>query len=299
MKFIPHFGLGIKSYLNSVKFIFANHLWKYFIIPLILFGIIFYTGHYFEGLSDAAKTTIEGEEYSWGFIGRIGLWMKAQFYAFLKFLFLDATKYLVMIFLSPLLAIISEKTEEILTGNQYKFSLRQLIIDVKRGISIALRMLFVEFLLAYVLWNLLCKIMGWDTILTYMDGEDQKSFIYQGGVVLIGAYFYGFAYVDYINERLRLTIKESWRFMKRHAGLAFALGLVYSLFYRIPSMINTGNALWNTVLDNFGVLFAPVLAIVAATIAMHKLVDLNNSQFAKKSTLTKETKNQEKIETTK
>jgi len=39
----------------------------------------------------------------------------------------------------------------------------------------------------------------------------------------------------------------------------------------------------DTVLDNFGVLFAPVLAIVAATIAMHKLVNLNNSKFAQRT----------------
>ena len=71
--------------------------------------------------------------------------------------------------------------------------------------------------------------------------------------------------------------------MKKHAGLAFAIGGVYSLFYKIPSLIPTDNKWVNTILDNFGVLFAPVLAIVAATLAMHKLVDLNNSKYAKKS----------------
>lgn len=281
MKFTKHLTLGFRSYLEAAKFIFTNNLWKYFVIPLILFGIIFYTGHYFEGISDSAQSSIDAKQYSWGFIGRVGLFLKVQFFALLQFLFLDATKYLVMIFLSPLLAILSEKTEEILTGNQYKFNLRQLIIDVKRGIGIAIRMLIAEYVLILLVWRPVCWLLGWNSILLYEDGE--KAFIVQAGIVLIGAYFYGFAYVDYINERLRLSIKESWRFMKRHAGLAFALGLVYSLFYRIPSMINTDNAWVNTFLDNFGVLFAPVLAIVAATIAMHKLVDLNNSKFAQKS----------------
>lgn len=176
-----------------------------------------------------------------------------------------------MIFLSPLLAIISEKTEEILTGNKYKFNLKRLIVDVKRGIGIAIRMLIAEVLLAFVLWEwIVAPLFGVNEIIVDVV------------TLCIGFYFYGFAYVDYINERLRLTIKESWKFMKRHAGLAFAIGSVYSLFYKIPSLINTDNTWLNTLLDNFGVLFAPVLAIVAATIAMHKLVDLNNSKFAEK-----------------
>ncbi|MGB1040292.1 MAG: EI24 domain-containing protein [Flavobacteriales bacterium] len=275
MKFTKDFKLGISSYVLSVGFILRNGFLKYLLIPLVLFGIIFYTGHRFEEFSNNAAAAIDAGNYSWGFIGKIGLWIKQGFFYLLKFLFVDATKYLVIMFLSPLLAILSEKTEEILTGNKYKFNLKQLIKDVKRGIGIAIRMLVAEVLLAYVLWEwIIAPLLGVNDFLTDTI------------IVLIGAYFYGFAYVDYINERLRLTIKESWKFMRKHAGLAFAIGLVYSLFYRIPSMINPDNKILDTVLDNFGVLFAPVLAIVAATLAMHKLVDLNNSKYAKKKTPT-------------
>ncbi|MEN8927464.1 MAG: EI24 domain-containing protein [Flavobacteriales bacterium] len=269
MKFTTNLSLGFKSYLEAVGFIFKHNLWKYLIIPLILFGIIFYTGHKFEALSEAAKTARGGEDV--GFLASSWLFIKVQFYWFLEFIFLDATKYLVMIFLSPLLAILSERTEEILTGNKYKFNLKHLIIDVKRGIGIALRMLVFEFGIIFILWLPICKLFG------------INDFIYEGVALFIGFYFYGFAYVDYINERLRLSVRESWKFMKKHAGLAIAIGSVYSLFYKIPSLIPTQNKWLDTVLDNFGVLFAPVLAIVAATIAMHKLVDLNNSKFAQKT----------------
>jgi CysZ protein len=269
MKFTNHLSLGFKSYIEAVGFIFKHSLWKYFIIPLILFGIIFYTGHRFEALSVAAKEMRSGDGV--GFLTSAWLLIKVQFYWLLKFLFLDATKYLVMIFLSPLLAILSEKTEEILTGNKYKFNLKQLIIDVKRGIGIAIRMLVAEFGIIFLIWLPICKLFG------------VNDFIYEFVALLIGFYFYGFAYIDYINERLRLSIRESWKFMKKHAGLAIAIGAVYSLFYKIPSLIPTDNKWLDTVLDNFGVLFAPVLAIVAATIAMHKLVNLNNSKFAQKT----------------
>jgi CysZ protein len=271
MKFTKNLSLGFKSYLESIPFIFYNGIWKYLIVPLILFGIIFYVGNRFGAIADSLEQVRETGNYSWGWLGLSWVFLKSQFFKLLEFLFLDATKYLVMIFLSPLLAIISEKTEEILTGNKYKFNLKRLIDDVKRGIGIAIRMLIAEVLLAFVLWEwIVAPLFGVNEIIVDVV------------TLCIGFYFYGFAYVDYINERLRLTIKESWKFMKRHAGLAFAIGSVYSLFYKIPSLINTDNTWLNTLLDNFGVLFAPVLAIVAATIAMHKLVDLNNSKFAEK-----------------
>jgi len=274
MKFTTHLSLGFKSYIEAVVFLFKHNFWKYFIIPLILFGIIFYTGHKFEAYSDAANEAKDLGNHSWGILGWFWLVLKAQFFWLLEFLFLDATKYLVMIFLSPLLAILSEKAEEILTGNKYKFNLKQLIIDVKRGIGIAIRMLIAEFGIIFLIWLPICKLFG------------VNDFIYEFVALFIGFYFYGFAFIDYINERLRLSIRESWKFMKKHAGLAIAIGSIYSLFYKIPSLIPTNNKWLDTILDNFGVLFAPVLAIVAATIAMHKLVNLNNSKFAQKTETT-------------
>ena len=270
MKFNKEIALGLKSYKDSISLILTNGFLKYLVIPVILFGILLYFGYQFETLSHVAKNSAETKDHSIGFIGRQWLLIKVQFFGLLKFLFVDAVKYMVIIFLSPLLAYISEKTEEVLTGNQYKFNLPQLIKDVKRGIGIAIRMLIAEFGILFLIWKPFCWLLGID------------SLIYETVAVLIGFYFYGFAYVDYINERLRFSIKESWTFMKKHAGLAFAIGGVYSLFYKVPSLVQTDNTWLKLFLDNFGVLFAPFLAIVAATIAMHKLIDLNTSRFANK-----------------
>lgn len=280
MKLTKHLSLGFKSYIDAVKFIATNHLWKYFLIPLILFGLIFYAGHSFEEYKEASKLAIENGDYSWGFLGKIWLWIKIMFQSLVSFLLLDATKYLVIMLLSPLLAILSEKTEEILTGNHYEFNFKQLIKDVKRGIGIAIRMLFAEFVILLFVWKPICWIFGLNNLLTYNNGEE--SLIADAGAILIGAYFYGFAYIDYINERLRLSIKESWNFVWKHKGLALSIGIVYSLLYKVPSYFEAGNEWVKTFADNFGVIIAPVLAIVAATIAMHKLVDLNNSKYAVK-----------------
>jgi hypothetical protein len=56
--------------------------------------------------------------------------------------------------------------------------------------------------------------------------------------------------------------------VREHSGLAIGNGLVFSAMFIIPYDI--------------GVIFAPVLAIIAATFAMHETVDLNKNEHAVK-----------------
>lgn len=268
MRFVKDLFLGYNNYGKAIPFIIQHKLWRYLLFPLILFGAIFYSGYYFEGLKDANIKILEGDlnifEIVW-------VWMKKITQGFLSFLFLDATKYVVMIILSPLLAILSEKTENILTGNKYKFNLKHLITDVKRGISIAIRLLIAENI---ILW------LFWFPISQWIFGFDEIT--HNAGKVIIGFYFYGFGYLDYVNERLRMSMSESFTFIKKHIGLAIAIGSVFSLLFYVPSLFDTNNKIFNVMLDNLGVIIAPVWAIVAATLAMHKLVDLNKSKYAVK-----------------
>ncbi len=270
MKFTKHLLLGYRNYWGAIQFIGEHKLWRFFLFPMILFGVIFYFGYYFQELRDASQHAIDVGDYTLGFIGKAWLWIKGLFQGLLAFLFLDATKYVVMIVLSPLIASLSERTERILTGNKYKFNLKQLIKDVKRGIGIAIRMLLAESIVVYLVWMPICWIFN----------ISEPIFLLVK--VFIGFYFYGFGFIDYINERLRLSISESWTFMKKHAGLAIAIGSVYSLLFYVPSLIEPQNKWIDVIIDNIGVIFAPVLAVVAATMAMHELVDLSKNKFAVK-----------------
>jgi len=74
--------------------------------------------------------------------------------------------------------------------------------------------------------------------------------------------------MDYVNERRRLSIRKSVTFVREHAGFAIGNGFVFSLMFIIPYDI--------------GVILAPVLAVVAGTIGMHELVDLNKNPYANK-----------------
>ena len=76
-------------------------------------------------------------------------------------------------------------------------------------------------------------------------------------IFLVGAYYYGFATMDYTNERYRLSVKESTQMIRKYKGLAVANGSIFSLWLIIP-IIGT----------YIGTVFAPITCTVGATLAL-------------------------------
>lgn len=198
-------------------------------------------------------------------------------------LLMKFAKYLVVGLLSPLLTKLSAKTENILTGNKYPWNFKQLVNDVKRAMRIIVRNLMWEYFFFLII--LIVSFIGWD---------DPKSSPIFYLTFVIGFYYYGFAFMDYINERRRLTMDESIAFMRENRGLAIVIGGVYSILILVPVDISV---LFNfsafkvdffPALGNFSLnLFlwicastAPILAIIAATIAMDDLVDLTTNEYS-------------------
>ena len=200
-------------------------------------------------------------------------------------LLMKFAKYLVVVLLSPLISSLSMKTERILTGKKYPFSMRQLIHDIKRAMRIVVRNLMWEYF--FFLLILLVSFLGW---------EDPKSSPIFYLTFVIGFFYYGFAFIDYINERRRLNMDESITFVRNHRGLAISIGSIYSLLILVPvdlgALFNWSNFSDDPggTLGRFGLhLFlwlcasaAPILAIVAATIAMDDLVDLKSNKYSEK-----------------
>jgi CysZ protein len=246
--FFKLFRRGVESYLDALKFIRDNRLWVYFVPPLILSGLIIWGGY-----------TVEEnlKNYEFGNPSTMnGLMLEMVHMLWLNSLVLMAyklRKYIVFVVLSPLLTQLSMLVEKKLTGNNYPFDWAQFRRDIIRAIRIALGNFVIEYLLV-ALWFVLAL------IIPYMN--------YATPVFLfcLGCYFYGFGMLDYVNERRRLNITESVKFVREHSGLAIGNGAVFSAMFIIPYDI--------------GVIFAPVLAIVAATIAMHETVDLSKIEHA-------------------
>lgn len=270
MQFFSDFFFGLKAYWKAIKFVRQHKFYWYILIPAVLMLWIYKIG---ENIQDR-KSVPHAEnmnEITW-FI----LYMLLEIS--IALLLMKFAKYLVVILLSPLLAHLSERTERILTGNKYPFNFNQFLKDVRRGIRIAVRNLLWEYF--FFLLIFIVSFLGW---------EDPKSAPVFYLTFVIGFFYYGFSFLDYVNERRRLNIDESILFIRKHRGLAIGIGSVYTFLILVPvdlSVIFSFSGFKNTnffialIQYAFHILLwisasaAPILAIVASTIAMNDLVDL-------------------------
>lgn len=272
MSLFKNFGVGFSAYGKAFSLLFSKGLWWYLLFPILL-NLIFFIGgmlgigsltDFIEGwLSDAMKIeddTIFAAEYLREAAGYLSGIMSGVVWVIMKvvFFFVFATfgGYIVIICLSPVFAFLSEATEEKLTGNKYKFNGDQIMRDVVRGILIAFRNLFIE-----LFWIIVIFILG--LFIPVLGGIIGTVIIF-----FISSYFYGFAFIDYTNERRRLTIKQSVQFIRANKGMAIANGLIFSFFLLIPFC------------GTFLAGFAAILSVIAATVATHRVVDLSKNPYA-------------------
>ncbi|MDB4335197.1 EI24 domain-containing protein, partial [bacterium] len=238
------------------KLISQNNLRWYFVFPLIFNVLIFAFG--FTAAGKGTEWAIDsitqwGDFESWTFwgaevLGGIFYWVMyifVQLFLFIVFAYIGG--YIVLILMSPIFAILSEKVETILTGKDYPFSLSQFLKDIQRGVLLALRNLGVELMLTVVLFVLsFIPVVGWLSTLA---------------LFFISSYFYGFSYIDYSLERKKMDLKQSVKFVRMNKGLAIGNGMVFSLLLLIPVI---------------GIFLAGFASIVAVTAATMSVVEMDN-----------------------
>jgi CysZ protein len=242
------FGLGVKTYGQAISFIFRNKLGWTFLVPVGLTILMFIGG---QALVNEAIDFLQEEILGWVNLEESGFWggllggvvgLLTEILFFIIFAYISG--YIVIILMSPLLAYLSEKTEQILTGSEYSVGISQMIKDIVRGIFMALRNLFMELLLLLLMFLVsFIPVVGWlGTIVVFF----------------ISAYFYGFSFIDFNNERQKLNIRQSVKVVRKYKWVAIANGLVFSLFLLIPFC------------GMFMPLFVSIVSVVAAALAMHK-----------------------------
>ena len=233
---------GVIAYYRSFEFIAKHGMWLYFLIPAILSGLLWWGGDV--ALRDIRTISFsdlpkENFEYELLFTGLQSIFV---------FVSIKMNKYLVMILLSPVLTQLSAKAERILSGNLYPFGFRQYLHNLLRGLQIAFRNMLLQML-----------IMAFWLVLTLVIPPLQ----FATGVVvfLVGFYFYGFYFMDYVSERLGYTLEQSISFIRKNAVFAFSIGGIFSLIFLIPYA---------------GVIVGPITASIAATIGVDMVVGLKD-----------------------
>jgi len=242
--------IAIQSYIKAHNFIVKNRLWKWVIIPGIIYAILFGFGFYIFWQSSAHVI-----DY---FFSRTGLkiWLQKEQDSWLRFIFIFGQiilqlilmlfyfswfKYLFLIIGSPVFAWLSEKTEAIINHKQYPFSLKKFANDVIRGIGIALRnTLWQTVYTISILFLSLIPLIGWATPVL---------------AVFVECFYFGFSMLDYTSERKGLSASQSIDFISRHKGLAIGNGMVFYLMHTLPVV---------------GWIFAPGYAVIAATLSLQE-----------------------------
>lgn len=242
--------ISVQSFFSAHRFIVKNKLWKWIIIPGVIYCILFVAGMILFG-----KTSFELIEYV---LQRTGVkaWLNAQGDSWLNLLvivgqalmmavlfmfYFSLFKFLFLIIGSPVFAYLSEKTESILTGKDFPFSFGQLLKDIVRGSLIACRNLLWQsvYLLTIIIFSFI-PVVGWIGPLI---------------AFLVECYYFGFSMLDYSSERNRIPVSQSVAFIGRHKGLAIGNGLCFYFMHLIPVI---------------GWIVAPTYAVVAATLSLHK-----------------------------
>ena len=279
MQFFKHFWLGIVAYRDALRFIHKHRWYWYFLIPAGLMLLIYKLGE----ILIQRKVEPQLETMN----GVVWYLIQLMIEISIALLLMKFAKYLVVILLSPLISHLSQKCEKKLTGNNYPFSFHLLVDDVKRGLKIAVRNIMWEYFFFLIIF--IVSKFGWE------NPEESPVFYL---TFFIGFFYYGFSFIDYVNERRRLDMDESILFVRKHRGLAIAIGSVYSLLILVPVDLsalfytNNSNESFAEQSTNFIIHLslwicasaAPILAIVASTISMHQLVDLKKNTFSVKKT---------------
>lgn len=241
--------IAIQSYLKAHQFINQHRLWKWIIIPGIVYALLFAVSMYFFGKSATGvieyiteavgvRNWVQKWQNSW--LGFLFTLAGVIFWILLMFFYFSLFKYIWLILGSPIFSWLSEKTSSIIEGREEPFNMKQFLKDIARGTRLALRnTLWQTVYTISILLLSFVPVIGWATPIL---------------ALFVECYYYGFSMLDYSCERKKMGVSKSIEYVGKHKGLAIGNGLV---FYLMHGLIVVG---W---------VLAPAYAVVAATISMH------------------------------
>ena len=239
--------IAVQSWGEAHRFIQTHRLFKWIIVPGIIYTFLFIFGMLiFWQSSDAVISWVSNK------LG-VETWLQKERSEWLSFLFVmtgmmlrlilvlfyfSFFKYVILIIGSPVFAYLSEKTEAIIEGKEHSFNWSELKKDCFRSIKLALRNGGWQsvYLIALILLALV-PVIGWITPII---------------ALLMECYYFGFSMLDYSFARANLTPAQSITFTGRHKGLAIGNGLLFYIMHIV-------------------IILAPAYAVIAATLSVHKV----------------------------
>lgn len=259
-------ALGFRTYFKSFGFIVRHNMLHFYLYP-VAFILLFSVGSFFgiRALVDTIEPFLNDllgldRPDADGVLESMLLAIKkagryvthAVIWVSMMFLYYKINKYIVLIVMSPVMTVISERVDRIVTGRKYPMSLGLILKDAMRGVLIAVRNGILELIIviALLILNLVVTLIFPPIAFIFTPAISVLIFV-------IGAYFYGFSTIDYSSERYRLSFRRSIRLVRRNKGIAIANGTIFTLWLMIP--------IFGTYV---GTIFAPITCTVGATLAL-------------------------------
>ncbi|MGM0580377.1 MAG: EI24 domain-containing protein [Bacteroidota bacterium] len=248
-RFFQEFSQSTLAYYEAFQFVRKHNL-KGFIFSSAffnLFAFIFvgviawiYTGKLIDFIYSTFSFPDDWEE--WGDFLQI---LTAVFIRILLIsLYINLYKYIVLIIFAPILAILSERTQNILNQQKKSINLVRLVSEIGRGMLMGLILIGLNIIIYLSLIVLSLAIPFLSPAFAIL-------------VFLVESFFFGSSMLDYRNEYFQLSVKSSLQKIFKHKGLVLGNGLALNLFILIPVV---------------GVLFAPSFALIAAGIHANKAI---------------------------
>jgi CysZ protein len=214
---------------DSIKILKDSSVYKYlipgFIMTLMYVSFMWSIGAY--------HTEIEVSTEELGFFAKIGFWLFSGVKWFTQMLY----EFSIITLFSPIMALLSERCETIITGREHPFTVARFIRELLRTIGI-LSTGFIFSSIVMGMWFLVAWIGNLSVISPYI-------------LFILKAFFIGFNYVDYSLERNMVPIGKSWRFGILKPFVMVGFGSVFSIIFLIPFI---------------GPMFAPFIVTVLATV---------------------------------
>lgn len=248
MDFLHQIKISILFYWKAVQFIDRNSMWKYLILPaainmiIALLTIIFAirTSHY---TVDLFLTNIQLSGTDTGINTFIEGLIMVIVRGLVFFLYLKVYRYLTLIFLSPLLEIISSKIQTIDTGLAGNPNTRKYLLGCTRNIRVSLVSFFIEIVISTFI-IVVSLLVAWIIPLAPLL------------ILLLESYFMGYILMDYRNDHHGISLRKSKKLSFKYLGLILGNGLGFNLLILLPLI---------------GVLSAPVLGVGAAGLSINYL----------------------------
>jgi CysZ protein len=248
-RFFKEFSQSTLAYYEAFQFV-QKHKLKGFVLSAAVFNLFafvfvgllawIYTGNLIDLIYSAFTLPEDWQEWS----GFLQILSAILIRILLISIYINLYKYIVLFIFAPVLAILSERSQNILNHQKRSINLVRLVSEIARGMMMAIILISLNTVL-YIFLVLL------SIALPFLS----PAFLIL--VFLLESFFFGASMVDYRNEYYELSIKSSLKEIFEHKGLVLGNGLALNLFILIPFV---------------GVLFAPSFALIAAGIHANKVI---------------------------